>query len=51
MVQYKNKDAFTLTPEDFLKAYQFSVKNGYRIDTRGKKDEDIIKRLEIYIEK
>ncbi len=49
LVQYKNTDALTLTPEDFLKAYKFSVKDGYRINTRGKKDGDIIKRLEIYI--
>jgi len=51
LVQYKNKDAFTLTPEDFLKAYKFSVKDGYRIDTRGKKDGDIIEKLEVYIKK
>lgn len=49
LVQYKNLDALTLTPEDFLKAYSFSVKDGYRINARSKKDEDIIKRLEIYI--
>jgi hypothetical protein len=48
LVKYKNKDALTLTPEDFLKAYKFSVKDGYRIDTRGKKDKDIIEKLEIY---
>ena len=51
LVQYKNKDAFTLTPEDFLKAYKFSVRDGYRIDTRGKKDNSIIEKLEIYIKK
>lgn len=51
LVQYKNKDVFTLTPEGFLKAYQFSVKDGYRIDTRGKKDQDIIEKLRIYIKK
>lgn len=49
LVQYKNKDALTLTPEDFLKAYKFSVKDGYRINTRGKKDSGIIERMEIYI--
>src|SRR3989339_625552 len=48
LIQYKNKDAFTLSPEDFLKAYKFSIKDGYRIDTRGKKDESIIKELENY---
>ena len=51
LVQYKNKDAFTLIPEDFLKAYKFSVKDGYRVDTRGKKDTDIIEKLGIYIKK
>ena len=51
LIQYKNKDAFTLSPEDFLKAYKFSIKDGYRIDTRGKKDESIIKELENYIKK
>lgn len=49
LIQYKNTDAFTLTPGDFLKAYKFSVKDGYRIKTRGKKDKDIIERLEIYV--
>lgn len=51
LVQYKNKDAFTLTPEGFLKAYKFSIKDGYRINTRGKKDQDIIEKLENYIKK
>jgi len=49
LVPYKNKDALTLTPEDFLKAYKFSIKDGYRINIRDKKDEDIIKKLEVYI--
>ena len=49
LVQYKNINALTLTPEDFLKAYRFSVKDGYRINTRGKKDTEIIKKLETYI--
>ena len=51
LVQYKNKNAFTLKSESFLKAYRFSFKDGYRINTRGKKDADIIKRLEKYINK
>lgn len=50
LIQYKNKDALTLTPEDFLKAYKFSVKDGYRINTRGKKDSETIERLKNYIE-
>ena len=49
LIQYENKDALTLTPESFLKAYRFSVKDGYRINTRGKKDKDIIEKLEDYI--
>ncbi len=36
LIQYKKCDALTLSPEDFLKAYQFSVKDGYRIEKRGK---------------
>lgn len=44
LIQYKNTDAFTLTPEDFLKAYKFSAKDGYRINTRGKKDEEVIEK-------
>jgi hypothetical protein len=51
LTQYKNEDALTLTPEDFLKAYKFSIKDGYRFNTRGKKDADIIEKLEIYINK
>jgi hypothetical protein len=47
LVQYKNGVALTLKPEDFLKAYRFSVKDGYRINTRGKKDKEIIEKLEI----
>lgn len=49
LVKYKDKDAFTLTPRDFLKAYKFSVQDGYRINKRGKKDKDIINRLETYL--
>ncbi len=50
LVQYKNnKGIFILTPESFFKAYRFSVKDGYRINTRGKKDVDIIEKLEVYI--
>ena len=50
LVQYKDADAFTLTPEDFLKAYRFSEKDGYRINSRGKKDKDIIEKLGIYVQ-
>lgn len=51
LVHYKNEDAFTLKPEDFLKAYKYSIKDGYRINTRGKKDNSIIEKLEIYIKR
>lgn len=51
LVQYKDKNALTLTPEDFLRVYKVSVKDGYRIKTRGKKDMDIIEKLETYIKK
>lgn len=49
LVKYKNEDALTLSPEDFLKAYKFSLQDGYRINTRNKKDQDIISRLENYL--
>lgn len=49
LIKYKNLDAFTLTPEDFLKAYKFSIKDGYRINQRGKKDKDIIEKSEEYL--
>jgi hypothetical protein len=39
----------TLTAESFRRAYSFSVKDGYRRDTRGKKDEAIIKLLDEHI--
>lgn len=38
----------TLTPQAFKKAYEFSVRDGYRINTRGK-DEKIIALLDRYI--
>lgn len=49
LIQYKNLDVLTLAPESFLKAYRFSEKDGYRINTRNKKDKDIIEKLETYI--
>lgn len=50
LVQYKNEDALTLSPESFLKAYKFSLQDGYRINTRNKKDQDIINRLKNFLE-
>lgn len=41
----------TLTARDFLAAYRYSVKDGYRIESRGKKDAEIIALLEDYIAK
>jgi len=49
LVKYKDTNAYTLTPKSFLRAYQFSLRDGYRIDTRGKKDQDVIDRLKAYI--
>jgi hypothetical protein len=39
----------TLTAESFKRAYSFSIKDGYRRDIRGKKDQVIIKLLNEYI--
>ena len=40
----------TLTPTAFTKAYEFSVKDGYRKKTRGKKDAEVINKLKHHIE-
>lgn len=39
----------TLTPEQFRQAYRFSEKDGYRKDSRGKKDAAIIQLLDDYL--
>lgn len=39
----------TLKEEDFIKAYRFSAKDGYRRDQRGKKDSEIILMLENHL--
>lgn len=39
----------TLSPESFVKAYVFSEKDGYRKNSRGKKDEVIIRLLRTYL--
>ena len=39
----------TLTPQALLRAYQFSEKDGYRKDKRGKKDHIMIDLLRDYI--
>jgi len=40
----------TLKPEAFLRAYEFSVKDGYREQSRGKKDAFVIERLKSHLE-
>jgi hypothetical protein len=49
LVNYKEMPAYTLRPEHFLAAYRFSLKDGYRITSRGKKDQIIIDKLTEYI--
>lgn len=39
----------TLSPEAFRAAYLFSEKDGYRKNTRGKKDRDVISLLDQYL--
>jgi len=41
----------TLPATGFIKAYEFSQKDGYRLNVRGKKDRDVILRLQSYVEK
>lgn len=49
LVRYKDTNAHTLTPADFLRAYEFSLKDGYRLNNRAKNDQDIILKLKDYI--
>lgn len=39
----------TLSPSSFIQAYLFSEKDGYRKDSRGKKDRAIIELLKAYL--
>lgn len=41
----------TFKPEVLLLVYEFSIQDGYRQQTRGKNDAEIIRLLKIYIEK
>lgn len=50
LVKYRNVNAYTLTAAGFVKAYEFSLKDGYRLNTRSKKDQEIINKLKDYIE-
>lgn len=49
LVKYKDFDAYTLQPKHFLAAYRFSLKDGYRINYRMKKDQEVIDKLLKYI--
>lgn len=49
LVNYKNGEAYTLTPEHFLGAYKFSQQDGYRITRRAKKDQEAIDKISEYI--
>lgn len=41
----------TFTPELFKRAYEYSVKDGYRTEERGKKDQLVIDMLRDYIDR
>lgn len=43
-----NTKVKTLRAKDFIKAYEFSKKDGYRKNNRGKNDQDIIDLLKNY---
>jgi len=49
LVQYGEVDACTLRPEHFLAAYRFSLKDGYRLANRLKKDQEIIDKIIEYL--
>jgi len=44
-IRIQNTNVRTLTPSTFRKAYEFSIKDGYRIEQRSKDDASIIKLL------
>ena len=49
LVKYGKMDAYTLKPEHFLAAYRFSLKDGYRLSNRLKKDQEIIDKIIEYM--
>ncbi len=49
LVSYGEADAYTLQPEHFLAAYRFSLRDGYRLINRLKKDQEIIDKIIEYI--
>jgi len=50
LIKYKKTGAYIIRPEHFLAAYRFSLKDGYRVANRAKKDQEIIDKLVEYIE-
>lgn len=46
---FDNTTLLTLAPTAFLRAYEFSSKDGYRINQRHKKNDEVIKRLREYL--
>ena len=49
LVKYGEVDAYTLRPEQFLAAYRFSLKDGYRLKNRLKKDQEVINKIIEYM--
>ncbi len=49
LAKYGKVDAYTLRPEHFLAAYRFSLKDGYRLANRLKKDQEIIDKIIEYM--
>jgi hypothetical protein len=49
LVKFGELDAYTLRPEQFLIAYRFSLKDGFRLTNRFKKDQEIIDKIIEYI--
>ena len=50
-IEYDGLQLQTITAEAFLRAYQLSVKDGYRVQQRGKKDAQIIQLLKQHLNK
>lgn len=49
-VKFGEIEVRTLKPEGFLRAYEFSLDDGYRLAHRDKKDAEAIKLLKEYLE-
>lgn len=50
VVERGGQTVTTLSPEALIRAYEFSARDGYRKDMRGKKDEVTIQLLKGYID-